>query len=53
MLGPRDQGSPGHGSMPDPDSAVVRLAKAIGRLGHGRLPMHPTEVVTTFLHSNT
>ena len=44
------QGTPGHGSMPDPDSAVVRLAKAIGRLGHGRLPMHPTEVVTTFLH---
>lgn len=44
------EGSPGHGSMPDPDSAVVRLAKAIGRLGHGRLPMHPTEVVTTFLH---
>jgi len=44
------QGSPGHGSMPDPDSAVLRLAKAITRLGHGRLPMHPTEVVTTFLH---
>ena len=36
--------------MPNPDSAVVRLADAIGRLGHGRLPMHPTEVVTTFLH---
>jgi acetylornithine deacetylase/succinyl-diaminopimelate desuccinylase-like protein len=43
------QGSPGHGSMPDPDSAVVRLAKAIARLGRGRLPMHPTDVVTTFL----
>ena len=46
----RITGDPGHGSMPDPDSAVVRLAKAIGRLGHGRLPIHPTEVVTTFLH---
>jgi len=44
------KGSPGHGSMPDPDSSVMQLAKAISRLGHGRLPMHPTEVVTTFLH---
>ena len=44
------EGNPGHGSMPDPESAVVRLGKAIARLGHGRLPMHPTEVVTSFLH---
>lgn len=44
------QGAPGHGSMPDPDSAVVRLAKGIARLGQSRLPVHPTEVVTTFLH---
>lgn len=40
---------PGHGSMPDPDSAVVRLARAVERLGRGRLPMHPTEVVRGFL----
>ncbi len=44
------EGSPGHGSMPDPDSAVVKLANAITRLSRGRLPMHPTRVVTTFLH---
>ena len=44
------EGTPGHGSMPDPDSAIVRLSKAITRLGKGRLPMHPNEVVTAFLH---
>jgi acetylornithine deacetylase/succinyl-diaminopimelate desuccinylase-like protein len=42
-------GNPGHGSMPDPDSAVVKLARAIERLGSKRLPMHPTRVVTNFL----
>jgi acetylornithine deacetylase/succinyl-diaminopimelate desuccinylase-like protein len=44
------EGEPGHGSMPNPESSVVKLADAIRRLGHGRLPMHPTEVVTAFLH---
>jgi acetylornithine deacetylase/succinyl-diaminopimelate desuccinylase-like protein len=44
------EGTPGHGSMPDPESAVVRLAGAIQRISHKRLPMHATEVVTTFLH---
>lgn len=43
------QGAPGHGSMPDPDSAVVRLAKAIRRVGRKRMPMHPTAVVRDFL----
>jgi acetylornithine deacetylase/succinyl-diaminopimelate desuccinylase-like protein len=43
------EGSPGHGSMPDPDGAVVKLAKAVSRLGSRRLPMHPTEVVDGFL----
>ena len=42
-------GDPGHGSMPDPDSAVVRLARAVERLGSSRLPMHPTAVVRGFL----
>ena len=42
-------GDPGHGSMPDPDSAVVRLARAVERLGSSRLPMHPTSVVRGFL----
>jgi acetylornithine deacetylase/succinyl-diaminopimelate desuccinylase-like protein len=43
------QGTPGHGSMPDPESAVLKLARAIERLGKTRLPMHPTAVVRGFL----
>lgn len=43
------RGTPGHGSMPDPESAVVKLARAIERLGRRRLPMHPTEVVQRFI----
>lgn len=43
------QGTPGHGSMPDPESAVLKLARAIERLGRKRLPMHPTPVVRQFL----
>lgn len=43
------QGNPGHGSMPDPESAVLRLASALEKLGKTRLPMHPTPVVTEFL----
>jgi acetylornithine deacetylase/succinyl-diaminopimelate desuccinylase-like protein len=42
-------GTPGHGSMPDPESSVIRLARAIERLGRRRLPMHPTPVVRQFL----
>lgn len=43
------RGSPGHGSMPDPNSAVVKLAEAISRLGRKRLPMHVHPVVATFV----
>ncbi len=43
------EGTPGHGSMPDPESAVVKLARAIARLGRHRMPMHPTAVVEAFL----
>lgn len=35
------EGSPGHGSMPMRDSAVIRLARALERLGTVRLPGHP------------
>jgi acetylornithine deacetylase/succinyl-diaminopimelate desuccinylase-like protein len=42
-------GEASHGSMPNPDSAVVRLAEGIARLGKKRLPMHPTQVVRDFL----
>jgi acetylornithine deacetylase/succinyl-diaminopimelate desuccinylase-like protein len=42
-------GTPGHGSMPDPSSAVIKLARGIERLGKSRLPMHPTAVVQSFI----
>ncbi len=45
----RVRGEPGHGSMPRDDSAVVKLAEAIARLGKTRLPAHPTEQVKAFL----
>ena len=44
------EGNPGHGSMPDPDSAVLKLARGLERLGRKRLPQHPTASVTRFLH---
>jgi acetylornithine deacetylase/succinyl-diaminopimelate desuccinylase-like protein len=43
------EGKPGHGSMPDPESAVVKLGRAIARLGGRRMPIHPTKVVKSFL----
>jgi acetylornithine deacetylase/succinyl-diaminopimelate desuccinylase-like protein len=33
-------GEPGHGSMPRPDSALVKLAGAVERLGTTKLPQH-------------
>jgi acetylornithine deacetylase/succinyl-diaminopimelate desuccinylase-like protein len=45
------EGEPGHGSMPRPDNAVVRLARALERLGTTRLPQHNTEVVEGFLRT--
>lgn len=43
------EGEPGHASMPDPDSAVVRLASAVAKLGKTRLPQHPTAAVDRFI----
>lgn len=45
------EGEPGHGSMPHPDNAVVRLARAIERLGRIRLPQHNTPTVEHFLRT--
>jgi len=42
-------GEPGHGSMPHPENAVVKLARAIERLGDVRLPPHVLPVVRRFL----
>jgi acetylornithine deacetylase/succinyl-diaminopimelate desuccinylase-like protein len=45
------EGAPGHGSMPRPDNAVVRLARALERLGSTRLPHRVTPVVEGFLRT--
>ncbi len=45
------EGQPGHGSMPRPDNAVVRLGRALERLGTTRLPQRVTPVVETFLRT--
>ncbi len=42
------QGTAGHGSMPRPDNAVVRIARAIEALGTVRLPFHAVPVVESF-----
>ena len=43
------EGTAGHGSMPRPDNAVVRIARAIEALGTVRLPFHAVPVVETFV----
>ena len=45
----RFEGEAGHGSIPRVDSAVIRAAEAIVRVGRSRLPFHPTDVVERFL----
>jgi acetylornithine deacetylase/succinyl-diaminopimelate desuccinylase-like protein len=45
----RVTGEPGHGSMPRPDSAVVRLGDALSRLGKAAFPVHPTTYLQGFL----
>lgn len=49
----RLHGEPGHGSLPRTDSAVYKLAAALGRLGKRGLPFHETPVVTRFLEAIT
>jgi acetylornithine deacetylase/succinyl-diaminopimelate desuccinylase-like protein len=43
------KGRPGHGSMPHSDNAVVKLSKAIAKIGKNRLPQHNTPVVEGFV----
>jgi acetylornithine deacetylase/succinyl-diaminopimelate desuccinylase-like protein len=45
----RVTGTPGHGSMPRPDSAVTRLGEALAALGRAQLPVHPTKYVADFI----
>lgn len=45
------EGEPGHGSMPHPGNAVVKIAKAVAALGDARMPHHATPVVEGFLRA--
>lgn len=45
----RVTGEAGHGSMPREDSAIIKLAKAIEKLGENGLPMHITPYVQDFV----
>jgi acetylornithine deacetylase/succinyl-diaminopimelate desuccinylase-like protein len=47
----RARGPAGHGSMPREDSAVVRLAEAVARLGRTPLPFHLTDTTRAFLRT--
>jgi len=45
-------GKPGHGSIPDPDNAVLQLSNALYRLGRaGHLPIHITPTLRQMLES--
>lgn len=41
----RAKGASGHGSIPRPDNAVVRLAEAVRRVGSSRFPQHTSTPV--------
>jgi acetylornithine deacetylase/succinyl-diaminopimelate desuccinylase-like protein len=45
----RVTGEPGHGSVPRPKSAVVRLGDALSAIGRAQLPVHPTETMRDFV----
>ncbi|MBI2893262.1 MAG: M20/M25/M40 family metallo-hydrolase [Deltaproteobacteria bacterium] len=44
-------GAPGHGSMPDPASAVVQLAQAVVKMGEEPLPVHVTPALSSFVEA--
>jgi acetylornithine deacetylase/succinyl-diaminopimelate desuccinylase-like protein len=46
----RVKGEPGHGSMPRSDSAVVKLAEKVARLGRTPLPTHVTPWLAGFVN---
>ena len=45
----RAKGSPGHGSIPHADNAVVKLCLALGALDGVQLPMHPSATLRAFV----
>jgi len=42
------KGDAGHGSIPAPDSAAIKLAEAIVKLGRSKLPIHITPAAAAF-----
>lgn len=44
-------GRPGHGSQPNRDNAVLKLAEAIAAVGAADLPVHPTNTVRLFIEA--
>ncbi len=47
----RAQGEPGHGSVPHANNAIVRLGRALSRIGASPLPLHVTETVRHFVQT--
>ena len=45
----RAEGSPGHGSLPNKDNPIPKIARAAEKLGVSRLPHHRTAVVERFI----
>ncbi len=45
----RARGTPGHGSLPHDDNAVVKVAEAVARLGKNSLPYKKTRVAEAFV----
>jgi acetylornithine deacetylase/succinyl-diaminopimelate desuccinylase-like protein len=45
----RARGTPGHGSLPNRDNPIPKIARAAEKLGMSRLPHHVTPVVERFL----
>ena len=45
------RGSPGHASIPRPDNSVIKLARAVDKLGRGKAPVHLTTTVRSFLEA--
>jgi len=47
----RTAGLSGHGSMPDPESSVAKISRAIAALSDAKLPVHSTRTFSMFLES--
>jgi acetylornithine deacetylase/succinyl-diaminopimelate desuccinylase-like protein len=47
----RTHGTPGHGSMPHPDNAILKLAAALHKLGAAELPAHVTDTMRTYIET--